>query len=74
MTDDQAKEAIALLRSIHADIEAMRHDDGFGGFDPIMWEYEDKVVIDWPNLSILSVKIGEYLDSLREQYGSGCKA
>ena len=71
MTKDQEKEAIALLRAIHADIEAMRHSDGFGVFDGTVGDFGfTGGVIEWPNLSILSVMIGKYLNKYSKRKSS----
>lgn len=63
---DDLSRAIALLRSVHSDIEAMRSPDTthyFGGFPDYkaFSDFTDYAYVEWPNLSITSREIGKFL-------------
>ena len=72
MTPDQAKRAVALLRSIVSDINSMHagQEDYFGGFSEWFENDDGYAVIEWPNLSIVGHDIAEFLATL----GLGRKA
>lgn len=71
LTTDQAKRALALLRSILSDIDTMRNrEDYFGGFIEWTTDSSDAAVIEWPNLSIMGRDIAEFLATVTEQENS----
>jgi hypothetical protein len=61
-----ALEAISLVRSFHADVEALRvGTDGFQGTGSCEWGHEDiDVTLEWPNLAILSDKASGLLSQV----------
>jgi hypothetical protein len=63
---EQAEQALALLRMVHADIEAMRLSDQhtFGEFQTPD-NPDAALIIEWPNLSITWGYIDEFLTSLK---------
>lgn len=61
---DLAMRALCLLRSIHADVEALRVDGGdrFAGSGDCEYGHEEVgVTMSWPNLAILADDVGKLL-------------
>jgi hypothetical protein len=63
---EQAEQALALLRMVHADIEAMHMpSEMYGPFETCEIFADGSVGIEWPNLMITCNHIEEFLDSLK---------
>ena len=59
---EENKKYHAILTSIVADVEAMKHKTGYyGGFEDWWSDNDNQIFIEWPNLSILIDKAKEVL-------------